>query len=260
MRLHISAISRSAISRAAFAVLIAGSALASSAQSAPQWDYEGRNGPLLWSKQDPAWKACNKGEQQSPIDIRGAKLNKALQPIELHYVAGPVTLVNDGHTVRVNVDPVSFIVVDGTRYDLVSYEFHHPSEHTVKSKLSDMEADLIHKSADGKEAILGVLFDETIGNANATLASLWPHLPRSAGRTDKVTDMVNAGGLLPADRGYWTYEGSELTPPCTEGVKWFVFENPVSISRDQYNAFANLYKLNSRPLQVPHGRKIEANE
>jgi len=65
---------------------------------------------------------------------------------------------------------------------------------------------------------------------------------------------------LPADRGYWTYEGSELTPPCTEGVKWFVFENPVSISRDQYNAFANLYKLNSRPLQVPHGRKIEANE
>jgi carbonic anhydrase len=243
-----------------FPLLFAASALHSSAQSAPQWDYEGRNGPQLWSKQDPAWRACNKGEQQSPIDIRGAKLNKALQPIEFHYVAGPVTLVNDGHTVRVNVDPFSYIVVDGTRYDLQSYEFHHPSEHTIKSKLSDMEVDLIHKSADGKEAILAVLFDESIGNANATLASLWPSLPKAAGRSGKVTDMVNAAGLLPADRGYWTYEGSELTPPCTEGVKWFVFENAVSISRGQYNAFANLYKQNSRPLQVPHGRKIEANE
>ncbi len=72
--------------------------------------------------------------------------------------------------------------------------------------------------------------------------------------------MVSAGGLLPADRGYWTYSGSKVTPPCTEGVRWFVFEQDLSMSREQMRAFANLFKLNTRPIQDPHGRKIEANE
>ena len=72
--------------------------------------------------------------------------------------------------------------------------------------------------------------------------------------------MVNAGGLLPVDRGYWTYVGSELTPPCSEGVRWYVFEEDLSMSREQLDAFTRLFKMNTRPLQDPHGRKIEASE
>ena len=92
------------------------------------------------------------------------------------------------------------------------------------------------------------------------LATLWAHLPTKPGTTEKVTDMVSAGGLLPGDRGYWTYMGSEVTPPCTEGVRWFVFEEDLSMSRSQLRAFANLFKMNTRPIQDAHGRKIEANE
>jgi carbonic anhydrase len=72
--------------------------------------------------------------------------------------------------------------------------------------------------------------------------------------------MVNPGGLLPADRGYWTYMGSLATPPCTEGVRWFVFEQELGISRDQLRSFERLFTVNTRPLQDPHGRRIEANE
>jgi carbonic anhydrase len=72
--------------------------------------------------------------------------------------------------------------------------------------------------------------------------------------------MVSAGGLLPADRGYWTYMGSLSTPPCTEGVRWFVFEQDLSLSRDQLRVFAALFRVNSRGLQEAHGRRIEANE
>jgi carbonic anhydrase len=72
--------------------------------------------------------------------------------------------------------------------------------------------------------------------------------------------MVNPGGLLPADRGYWTYVGSLTAPPCTEGVRWIVFEQEMTISRDQLAAFAALYKVNSRGLQDAHGRGIQANE
>ena len=234
-------------------------AVQSAAQGAP-WDYEGKHGALAWGKLDPAYKPCSAGRQQSPIDIRGAHLNKALQPIEFHYIAGPVTVENNGHTIEVLVDPGSYIVANGVRYDLVQFHFHHPSEEAVKGKLSDMVVHLVHKSADGKLAVVAVRLMEDAGNPNAVLAALWKHLPKTAGASAKIADMVDPAGLLPADRGYWTYMGSLTTPPCTEGVRWFVFEQELSVSRDQVRAFATLYRMNSRPLQEAHGRRIEADE
>src|SRR5580692_7780697 len=77
----------------ALAVLALGlatlAAVHSPAQTAPQvpapttapWDYVGSRGALEWGKLDPAYKVCKDGHEQSPIDIRGARLNKALQPI-----------------------------------------------------------------------------------------------------------------------------------------------------------------------------------
>jgi carbonic anhydrase len=244
----------------AFAAIVFALASIAAAQTTAPWEYTGKRGELNWGKLDPAYQACSKGHEQSPIDIRNARLNKALQPIEFHYIAGAVTLVNTGHTVEVDVKPGSYIVTGGVRYDLVQFHFHHPGEAAVKGKLTDMEAHLVHKSADGKLAVVAVRLREDLDAPNAVLAALWPHLPKTAGATDKVTEMVNAGGLLPADRGYWTYEGSLTAPPCTEGVRWFIFEQELTVSRDQVRAFAALYKMNTRALQDPHGRHIEANE
>jgi carbonic anhydrase len=232
----------------------------SAAQTTAPWSYEGKTGPLVWGKLDPAYKACSKGREQSPIDIRGARLNKALKPIEFHYIAGPVTLENTGHTIVVHVDPGSYIVAGGVRYELVQFHFHHPSEEAVKGKLTDMDIHLVHKSADGRQAVIAVRLVEDRGSANAVMATLWQHLPAATGATEKVTDMVSAGGLIPADPGYWTYLGSLTAPPCTEGVRWFIFEQPLSVSRDQLRAFAAIYKMNTRALQDPHGRRIEADE
>ena len=234
-------------------------AVHTTAQTAP-WDYEGKRGELNWGKLDPTYQACSKGHEQSPIDIRGARLNTALAPIEFHYVAGPVTLENDGHTIVARVHPGSYIVAGGVRYELVKFDFHHPGEEAVKGKLSDMSIHLMHRSADGKMAIIAVRLIEDMGSPNAVLAALWPHLPRTAGATETVAEMVSAGGLLPADRGYWTYVGSLNTPPCTEGVRRFVFEQELSVSRNQLRVFASLFRINSRGLQEAHGRRIEANE
>jgi carbonic anhydrase len=257
----------------ALAVLALGlatlAAVHSPAQTAPQvpapttapWDYVGSRGALEWGKLDPAYKVCKDGHEQSPIDIRGARLNKALQPIEFHYLASPVRLENAGNTVRVYPNPGSYIVAGGVRYDLVQFHFHHPGEEAVKGRITDMDIHLVHKSADGKIAVVAIrLAEDRTTPPNALLAALWPHLPTKDGATEKITDMVNPGGLLPADRGYWTYMGSLTAPPCTEGVRWFVFEQELTLSRDQLHTFAALFKVNSRPLQDTHGRRIEANE
>jgi carbonic anhydrase len=227
-------------------------------QTADSWAYEGKNGPLNWNRLDPANKACSSGKEQSPIDIRGAKVNKNLKPIEFHYVSGSMTLTNTGHTIEIAPPAGSYIIADGTRYDLQVIHFHHPGEEAVKGRLPDMSIHLIHKSADGKFAVLAVRLNE--GNGNAILAGLWPHLPKKVGASEKVSEELSPAGLLPANKAYWTYTGSLSEPPCTEGVQWFVFEQQGELSRDQLKTFGYLYKINSRKIQETHGRKIQATE
>src|SRR3954471_27529 len=123
---------------ASLIVLVLGSACAT-AQSGTHWDYAGKTGPLAWGKLDPAYQACSKGHEQSPIDIHGARLNKKLQPIEFHYLAASLQLENTGTLIVAHVKPGSYIVADGVRYDLQSFEFHHPSETAVGGKLTDMD-------------------------------------------------------------------------------------------------------------------------
>lgn len=240
--------------------LLAGITAMAAAQTPTPWSYEGRTGPLRWGKLDPAYKACSKGDLQSPIDIRGAHLNTALKPIEFHYLAAGVTVENTGNMIVVHAKPGSYIVADGVRYDLDRLEFHHPSEHAIHGRLTDMDVEMLHKSADGKMAVISVRLNLDRGEANATLATITNHLPEEAGKKVQITDLVNPGGFLPRDRGYWTYMGSLTTPPCTEGVRWFLMEQEVAISREQVRAFQRLFRLSSRPLQDGNGRRIEANE
>ncbi len=243
-----------------FAVILLSLPAIAAAQNTVPWGYQGKYGPLMWGKLSPAYAACAKGHEQSPVDLGGARLDSALQPLQFHYVAGPVTLANDGGTIVVRVDPGSSMVVGGVRYELTELQFRHPSEHAVKGRLANMEVDLVHRSADGKIAILGVLLTEIRDFPNAAMATLWQHLPAIPGASTQITDMIDPAGLFPPDRGYWTYTGSLTWPPCTEGVRWLIFQQEVSISRGQLDAFSRLFRMNTRPLQSPHGRRIEASE
>jgi|SRR5665213_1998867 len=242
------------------AVAITCFASLSTAQTAANWNYFGKTGPLGWGKLDPSYEACSNGHEQSPLDIRGVHLNKSLQPIEFHYLAGNETVENNGRTIVVHVNPGSYMVAGGTRYNLVQYEFRTPSEEAVEGKLTDMSVQFLHKSADGQMAIVAVRLAENQDAPNAVLATLFSQLPRKSGDTVKIADLVNPGGFLPADRAYWTYMGSLTTPPCTEGVRWFVFQQPVTLSRTQLRTYGAMFRMNTRPLQDAHGREIEANQ
>lgn len=236
--------------------LLATASLAA-AQSTAHWSYEGKTGPIVWGKLDPSYQACGKGHEQSPIDLRGAHLNKALEPVEFHYISGGVTMVNNGHAIQVNVHPGSYILVGGVRYDLLQFHFHAPSEEAIRGKFADLDVHMVHKSADGKLLVIAVRFLQDRDIPNALLATLADNLPKKEGKEVAITDMINPGGFLPADRGYYSYMGSLTTPPCTEGVHWIVYQQEMPMSRYQFRAFQSIYKINSRPLQDAHGRRIE---
>ena len=219
------------------------------------WSYGGHGGPAEWAELDPAFATCKLGKLQSPIDIRGAKVAD-LPPIQFHYKPSPLKLIDNGHTIQVNYAPGSSIDVGGAHYELVQFHFHKPSEEKIQGKAHAMVAHLVHKSAEGKLAVVAVLLDK--GGANPTIDTIWKNLPKEKEKEMPVDATVDAATLLPGDKGYYTFEGSLTTPPCSEDVRWFVLKTPLKITESEITAFGKLYPMNARPTQPLDGRAIEA--
>lgn len=48
----------------------------------------------------------------------------------------------------------------------------------------------------------------------------------------------------------YSYSGSLTTPPCTEGVSWYIYEKPISVSYLQLQRLRAFYADNNRQLQA----------
>ena len=167
-------------------------------------------------------------------------------------------MVNNGHTIQVNVPSGSILTRGGRTYEMVQYHFHHPSEHFVDDKPFAMEAHFVHKVLASDElGVLGVFL--VPGAANSAFARLASTFPAEEG-VEVAVDEVDARELVPDPLGYWFYEGSLTTPPCSEGVTWYVMKHPVTLSEAQFALFAKLYPEDARPIQATNHREILATK
>ena len=222
------------------------------------WDYEGEYAPYRWGDMKADFASCKSGTRQSPIDIRNPVIGE-VEPIRFQYEDVPLKVSNNGHTIQVDYAPGSFILFGGSRYELMQFHFHSPSEERVNGRAFDMVAHLVHRSAQGRLAVVAVLL--TVGAEQPTLQKVWNAMPGTRNSTRERLDVaINAQQLLPADKTYYSYMGSLTTPPCTEGVQWLVMKTPVEISRDQIAHFTALYPMNARPLQALNDRLIKVGK
>ncbi|HEX6812294.1 MAG TPA: carbonic anhydrase family protein [Planctomycetota bacterium] len=219
----------------------------------PHWSYEGATGPAHWGSLAPEYALCSAGRQQSPVDI-AQPASVDLPNLELHYAPTKVAIVNNGHTIQVDYAPGSWMQVDGTRYELLQFHFHAPSEHTVAGRHAAAEMHFVHKSATGSLAVVGVMLEE--GEANSRFDAVWSHLPATPGPAQQFDVQIDADDLLPQDQRTYRYLGSLTTPPGSEGVSWFLMQEPVRLSKAQIAAFTRIYRGNNRPTQPLHGRTV----
>ena len=221
---------------------------------AHEWGYSGSEGPDHWGELRPEFAACKTGHHQSPVNIVHAQ-SAELPAIQFEYKPAALHIINNGHTIQINYAPGSFIRIGDKRYELKQFHFHHPSEETIKGKRFPIEAHLVHSDAGGHLAVVSVLLEE--GSANPLVERLWGLAPKTAG-PEKADDnlQVNAADLLPANHSYFTFDGSLTTPPCTEGVTWFVLKTPVTISKKQVSTFAGIYPYDERPTQSLYDRTV----
>jgi carbonic anhydrase len=226
-------------------------------EHAEHWDYQGSGGPERWGRMKPEFAKCSSGTRQSPIDIRdGIKVE--LDPVQFDYKPSAFKVVDNGHTIQVNVAPGNAIEVMGQRFELVQFHFHRPSEERIDGKAFDMVAHLVHKNLEGRLAVVAVLLEK--GSAQPIVQSVWNNLPLEKGDEIAARMPIDLNRLLPAERAYFTYMGSLTTPPCSDGVRWQVLKQPVELSPQQIAAFHQLYKMNARPVQPLNGRTVEVSE
>lgn len=241
---------------------------------AVSWGYEAENGPDVWAQLSPEYFLCAEGRHQSPIDLVNPTPAK-LPPIPYDYRPTSMNVRNTGHTIEVACPEGNWIEVDDTRYQLLQFHFHAPSEHTVAGKPFDIEMHLVHKSEDGALAVVGLLIES--GRHKFVFDPIWSHLPAVPGETQHIKNVTEDGSLIvdprfmfsPNDQvedvapslfgDYYRYDGSLTTPPCSEGVKWIVLTTPIEMSETQIAAFKAISHDNNRPVQPLNERKLLVN-
>uniref|UniRef100_A0A7S0DME4 carbonic anhydrase n=2 Tax=Eukaryota TaxID=2759 RepID=A0A7S0DME4_9EUKA len=231
------------------------------------YDY-GAKGPSVWHTLDSAWGVCSFGTKQSPIDIDSATVTPGENvAIDTFYVPTAMDIKNNGKTLVFNGLGANTIVIGGVTYTMVNIHFHHSSEHLFNGGGYPVEIHLVHASASGQLAVLGIMVEE--GSANLALpqdmrrfTQIWPG---TKDISHKFSLTIDINSLLPNDRTYYHYQGSLTTPPCSENVNWHVFRNPITMSSTQLDTLvASLRGLKDasplgfsfRPVQPLNGRMV----
>jgi carbonic anhydrase len=218
------------------------------------WSYEGESGPANWSKINVDWAKCGTGNRQSPIDLRdGMKVD--LEQIVFDYKPTAFSVVDNGHTIQVNVTSGNYITIMNRTYELLQFHFHRPSEERINGKGFEMVVHLVHRDAEGKLAVVAVLLER--GKTQSVIQTVWNNLPLEKNDTVNPSVVLDVNELLPARRDYFTYMGSLTTPPCSEGVLWLVMKEPMQASPGQMALFSRLYPYNARPIQASSGRVVK---
>lgn len=221
------------------------------------WSYEdGPRGPSAWGKLHSAYAACEKGSFQSPIDLRDG-VGVDLPSLNFSFKPSPFKVTDTGKTFQVHLANGGTLSVLGVAHQLSHIEFRHPAEERINGKTHGMSMQLHFRDDQKRMAIVSVLLSPT-GVENPFIQAIWNHIPLV--RNEPVVPpglMVNILQAMPKDLAYYTYMGSMTTPPCTEGVSWYVMKTPVEVSPDQIAIFGRIYPNNTRPIQPANSRLVK---
>ena len=190
--------------------------------------------------------SCSVGTRQSPLNIV-EPLHASLPDLKLEITSAASEIVNNGHTIQINMLAGSSMQVGGERYELLQFHFHRPSEHRIAGKSYPMEVHFVHRNTAGTLGVCGVLMTE--GASNPCFAAIAGAIPAKPRVVRAGVTALKPTSLLPVGREYYRYAGSLTTPPCSEDVDWFLLSDTIEVNAAEVSAFAKLYPMHARPAQ-----------
>ena len=218
------------------------------------WGYWGPGDPNNWGSLSPDFALCDNGLRQSPIDLTGYTEAPTAPGLVFNYSQDADEVNHNGKIAHVEYGEGNVLTVGDQTYELVSMHIHVQAEHQINGQLFPAEMHLVHRKEGGFLGVLAQLYQ--LGNADPVVQSIIDAYPEP-GQTLHAGSTLNAAAFVPANKGYYHYQGSLTTPLCTEGVDWYVMAETKTISQEQVNRIAALHNgLNHRPIQARNGRQI----
>ncbi|MBC2285781.1 carbonic anhydrase family protein [Listeria booriae] len=229
------------------------------------WSYSGKTGPSNWGDIKPAYAISKTGKAQSPVKIDTSKTKKDAKITNITYKYQPTSfkLIRKDQMIQATAQPAkgrpdSTINVGGKDYTLKTINIHTPAEHQIDSKKMDAELQLVHTSKDNKTVIISVLVKS--GAENKAIGDLTSVVANSTNNKEQpLKTTISTLGLIPTNDKHFTYQGSLTTPATTEGVTWFVYETPITMSTKQLDQLKSKLADNNRPTQPLNERVIYSN-
>ncbi|CAI5984341.1 unnamed protein product [Closterium sp. NIES-65] len=252
------------------------------------------SGPMEWGELCSAGDAAQSATGGPLNAVSKLTRDNSLGNITFAYKNADASFLNTGHgTMQVNFPGGSnTCAVGGRQLQLLQYHFHAPSEHSFNGVRCPMEAHLVHRDADGKLAVIGVMIEaDPRAPRNLCLEAALAFAPGEKNKQIASPQeclevaVVGRGGarsalqqclrvqtspqpLLPAlDRpdashAYIHYQGSLADPACSDVVDWFVLAAPLKVPDSQVLEFLSFVgdrrtlAFNSRPRQDLGPRRL----
>ena len=212
----------------------------------PKWQYYQKNNSDNWAKINENYKFCKIGSNQSPIDVIADFAPSDLTFNFQKNKQNNVEKERKDYVLKTVFFDQSYLQRVKKKFFLRYFEFHHPSEHMVKGKNFSQEMQIAFKSEDEQWLIISLFLE--IGNHNKNFDEIINFLSNKKIKEAKI-DLEK---IIKKDDLVFFYEGSFTTPPCFEGVKWYIFKTPILISKDQMNLIIKntiFTKTNAREVQ-----------
>jgi carbonic anhydrase len=139
-------------------------------------------------------------------------------------------------------------------FDLLQFHFHTPSEHHIGGGFAPMEVHFVHKKG-SNFTVIGIMIEVSDIGVNSTFMT---PLNKALNKIQKTDQSVTVTGLdlnLAVSEaknflnGFYTYDGSLTTPPCSEGINWVLAKDPLYVSAAQWNEFKSVIKYSARQTQ-----------
>ncbi|WP_142783234.1 carbonic anhydrase [Changchengzhania lutea] len=220
------------------------------------WSYSGETSPEHWIEIEKN-SNCD-GKHQSPINIINKDVDSINSKSDLKILYTPTTLIskveNNGHSIQFDFEAGDSINYKNNTYNLKQIHFHEPSEHKINGVIYPIEMHLVHVSKSGKLTVLGFLGEE--GDESQLFEFFESFLPIENETTKDIHQEIDLSSMFLNAKNYYSYSGSLTTPPCTEGVNWIVFKQPIILSVEEVLKLKNNMPINNYRNEQPLNERV----
>jgi carbonic anhydrase len=151
---------------------------------------------------------------------------------------------------------------NGEGYQSKGIALFHPAQHTIENVRS--EAELVCYFTNPKGRTLAVSFPVRTAAGETESTSFFnkfvPYYVEGQATTVNLGDSWSIQSLVPENRGFYVYEGTDLVPKCEPDVTWVVFATAITIDPSDFAKLSARVPGGNRPLQPVGDRQVFYND